>query len=481
MQHVPVLRAGRPYRSLDLSPLNDVRTGEQVAEVSQANAGLITRDLLQMEARRKVLAAMPVTELVEICARAAKLFVEGELPLDEATGQTQTADAFVETQSATTGMPQALCRSNMEKIRYVLAEMPRVLAGLTRGLDLSVLDRGWVEQDGRTVSYLGETDALGAVLPSNSPGVHSLWIPSLALKVPVVLRPGSMEPWTPMRIAQAMITAGIPGEAFCVYPGDHAGATQILLRTGRSMLFGDETTVAPWKNDFRVQPHGPGWSKIVFGADRVEEWEQQLDMMVGSIAGNGGRSCVNASGVWAPAYGREIAEGLADRLVQIEARPLDDPQAGIAAFSVPRVAHAISDYIDRELATPGAVDLTEQRRGDRVVELDGCTFLLPTVIWCEDPGHPLASSELLFPFVSVVETPQSELVERMGPSLVVSAVTDDPTFRAQLMNSRHIDRLNLGALPTSTVSWDQPHEGNLFEHLYRQRAFQAAPSGATAA
>jgi hypothetical protein len=41
-----------------------------------------------------------------------------------------------------------------------------------------------------------------------------------------------------------------------------------------------------------------------------------------------------------------------------------------------------------------------------------------------------------------------------------------------LMNCSHIDRLNLGPIPTWQLSWDQPHEGNLFQHLYRQRAFQ---------
>ena len=35
-----------------------------------------------------------------------------------------------------------------------------------------------------------------------------------------------------------------------------------------------------------------------------------------------------------------------------------------------------------------------------------------------------------------------------------------------------IDRLNFGPVPTSRISSDQPHEGNLFLHLYRQRAFQ---------
>ena len=32
--------------------------------------------------------------------------------------------------------------------------------------------------------------------------------------------------------------------------------------------------------------------------------------------------------------------------------------------------------------------------------------------------------------------------------------------------------LLIGALPTWQVSWDQPHEGNLFEHLYARRALQ---------
>ena len=62
--------------------------------------------------------------------------------------------------------------------------------------------------------------------------------------------------------------------------------------------------------------------------------------------------------------------------------------------------------------------------------------------------------------------------EAIGPSLVVSAITYDAKLRRALMASANVDRLNLGAVPTWQLSWDQPHEGNLFEHLYRQRAFQ---------
>ena len=62
----------------------------------------------------------------------------------------------------------------------------------------------------------------------------------------------------------------------------------------------------------------------------------------------------------------------------------------------------------------------------------------------------------------------------LGPSLVVTAITSDPNLIRRLVNSANVDRLNIGAVPTNQISWDQPHEGNLFEHLYARRAFQHA-------
>jgi len=460
MFHIPLLRGGRPYRSLDVKPLRDFRTGETIAEISQANPGLIAKDLAGM--RRLDLG---IGELLEICRRAARLFAEADLP--------QSPDDYVRRLSVTCGLPETLCRFNMEKIRTVLDNMESVLAGLTRGLDLSVLDSGLGTQDGCRLSYLPQTDVFGAILPSNSPGVHTLWLPAPVLKVPVALKPGREEPWTPFRICQAFLAAGLPPAALGFYPSDHAGAAEILMRCGRSALFGDEATVRPWKGDARVQIHGPGWSKVLFGED--QGWEPHLDLLVTSIASNGGRSCLNASGVWIPGGGRELAEALAARLATIEALPLDHPEAGLAAFPRPQVAHHISDLIDRHLRVPGAVDLTAQIRGPRVAEVGGCTFLLPTLVWCEDPDHPLANTELLFPFASVVQVPRDEMLARIGPTLVATALTGDPRFQRELLDCPWIDRLNLGAIPTSRVSWDQPHEGNLFAHLYRQRAIQVAP------
>lgn len=469
MVKMPILRAGKPYTSLSVQDVAHIQTKEPLVQVSQANRGLVAKDLNNMAANKAILEHIPVADLLAMTREAARLFVEADLPIGD---QVQSPDDYVKQVSGTTGMPETLCKANMEKIRLVCNEIEAILGGLTRGLDLSILDAGWHEQDGRSLSYICEANALGAILPSNSPGVHSLWVPSIALKVPLVLKPGREEPWTPFRMAMAFIEAGCPPEAFSFYPTDHSGGTEILLRCERSMLFGGGSTVAPWLNDHRVEIHGPGQSKLIIGEDQIDHWEDYLDVMVASITANGGRSCINASGVWVPSHGKEIAEALAERLAKIVGRPLDDPNAKIAAFTNPHFADQISQTIDIHLRTSGAEELTTKLRGDRLVELDGLKFLNPTVVWCEDHSHPLANTEFLFPFASVVEVPQAELLDQIGPSLVVTALTEDEKFINACLDSAHVERLNVGPIPTNQISWDQPHEGNLFAHLYRQRALQ---------
>jgi hypothetical protein len=440
------------------------------------------------------------------CRRAADRFLKGTLPLGETS---QTFDDYVTQLSATTGMPIAFCRGNAEKIHRVLHDIETVVVGLTRGFDLGVIDRGWgtegdegtegrgdagnnpsverkrhddpgrdrkgagLSASGRTLSFFREGRTFGAVLPSNSPGVHGLWIPAIALKAPIILKPGREEPWTPYRVIQAFIAEGVPKEAFGFYPTDHAGAGELLRAVDRGMLFGDTSTTNPWKSDPRIEIHGPGFSKVLLGDDAAEHWERHLDVIELSIAANGGRSCINASGVWTPKNGRAIAEALAARFAKVQALPAEDPKAVIAAFANPQMAERMSAMIDHQLNIPGAIDLTERLRGSpRLVTKGRVAYLLPTIIWCEDREHPLANREFLFPYASVVECPTAEMPDAIGSSLVVSAITDDPAMRNALMNAANVDRLNLGPIPTVKISWDQPHEGNLFEHLYRQRAFQ---------
>ena len=98
--------------------------------------------------------------------------------------------------------------------------MDRILDALTRGLDPAILTRGYgMESRGVTVSYQSQAPVLGLVLPSNSPGVHTLWLPVVPMQIGLVLKPGPQEPWTPWRMTQAFFQAGIPKQAISIYPG----------------------------------------------------------------------------------------------------------------------------------------------------------------------------------------------------------------------------------------------------------------------
>ena len=468
--HIPALRRGRAYESLDQSTILDGRSGEVLATVSQVNGGIIRKDLARISEGRDALKKIPVARLLEICAQAGAHFLEGTLPLDG--GAAQSPRQYVESLSASSGLPHVMVRRNMAKIHAALTHIPVILNGLTRGLDLSVLDKGY----GQRLCFYPASQSLGLVMPSNSPAVNSLWLPAIALKIPVVIKPGREEPWTPFRLIQAFIAAGCPAEAFGFFPADHEGAGEIIRRCGRALLFGDKNTTAAYANNPAIQIHGPGYSKILIGDDQIERWPEFLDVLISSISDNGGRSCINASAIVVPKYADEIADALARRLGPVAPLPADDENARLAGFANAKMADFIENAIEEGFQTPGARDVTAAcRGGPRKVRFEGGLYLRPTLVRCESFAHPLANREFLFPYASVVGVPQAAMLANIGPSLAVTAITRDEAFLAQLVESPLIERLNIGPISTMTVSWDQPHEGNKFEFLYRRRALEIAP------
>jgi acyl-CoA reductase-like NAD-dependent aldehyde dehydrogenase len=466
--HIPVLRWGEPYKSLDVDKVVHFASGEPLAEVGRANAGLVERDMRHAGRARDVLREIPIADLLGMIKKAADLYTNAELPLGDGT---QTPDQFVRMQSATTGLPEHMCRFNMTKNHFVLNQMDKILESLTRGLDLEVLSRGYGVERGVPISYQAQSPVLGLVLPSNSPGVHTLWLPIIPMQVGLVLKPGPQEPWTPYRMTQAFVQAGVPKQAIAIYPGLGDVGAAVLAHCPRNLIFGGTATVEQYKGNPRVQAHGPGFSKILLGDDVVDDWRKYLDLMVDSVLINSGRGCINCSGIWASRHTKEIAEALAERMGPVQPLPPEDPKAALAAFTVPGQADAICADIDRDLKEAGAHDMTA-KFGPRLVKKERCDYLRPTVILCDSPAPAIAKKEYMFPFVTVVQCPQDKMLASIGPTLVCTGITEDKKFQRALIDATHIDRLNIGPIPTIKLNWLQPHEGNIVDFLFRARAFQ---------
>ena len=469
MLNIPILRWGKPYDSLEVDEVVHFMTGEPIAKVSQANGGLLQRDMRKAPGARETLRAIPGDELIERVKKAGELYLNATLPIGDGT---QSPDEFAHVQSASTGLPEHMCKANMQKNFFVLSHIDQMLDALTRGLDLNILTNGYgVESRGVVVSYQAQAPAVGLVLPSNSPGVHTLWLPIIPMQIGLVLKPGPQEPWTPYRMTAAFTAAGIPAEAISIYPGGGDIGAAVLANCERSMIFGGTSTVERYRGNPKVQAHGPGFSKILLGDDVVDDWEQYLDLMADSIYLNSGRGCINCSGVWASRHTKEIAEALAKRLGVVRVLPPDDLHSGLAAFTIPGAAAAIWNQIEAGLKEEGVTDMTSPF-GPRLEEMERCAYLRPVIVHSKSPATTLAGAEYMFPFAAVVECPQDKMIEAIGPTLVCSAITEDAAFQRALTDAVHIDRLNVGPIPTIKLDWMQPHEGNIVEFLYRARAYQ---------
>ena len=129
MLNIPVLRWGRPYTSLEVDNVIHCSTDETLANVSQANPGLLAKDIRQAHRARDVLCEIPCRDLIKMMQKAADIYRDATLPMGD--GVQSPAD-FARQQSASTGLPEHMCKANMAKNHFVLSNMDRILDCLTR-------------------------------------------------------------------------------------------------------------------------------------------------------------------------------------------------------------------------------------------------------------------------------------------------------------------------------------------------------------
>jgi hypothetical protein len=470
--HIPVLRHGRVYESLDSEVLKS-HEGDALANVSLANPGLIEWDSGLVSTSAEILRGLKTRDVLSIFDDAAKRFLQSDLPFVPG-GPKQSPEDYISMVSTTTGLPEVFCRRHMQRLHEAMKHLEESLHGLSRGLGPEDLDSGIAEVGGFSMRHVHKGDCLAVVLPSNAPAVNALWFPALAFRTPIALRPGHADPWTPLRLIAALIESGMPKEAFSFYPSGHSGAHALVRSRAAAMVFGGADTIGLYAGRASVELHGTGQSKIIFGSSEPELWKDHLDLIDQSVLYNGGRSCINASTIVVTEGAADLAETLAKRWASIKPEALDSEDASLAGFVDHGLASAINVSLEEDLRVSGARDVSsEQRGGSRLIQSHGLSFLLPTVIAGGDINHPIAQKERPFPLVSIVEIPEHEIPQWLSYSLALTVIGGTPVLIDELAHSPRIANLHLGALPTTHKDWGQPHEGNLFELLMRRSAWVA--------
>lgn len=470
MYQIPALCFGQKYQSLSVHKVADLGSGEALASLSLVLESMIATHCLRegrLEKAFQTLQSIPVRERIRMSVLAADHFENATLPCGE---DTQTPAQYIEVLSRTSGLSHTLARANTGRICKALRDTELIMNGLTRGLPLDTFDTGIGQQGGATVRITPRIKALGANMPNNSPGVNVIWIISLAFGIPVLIRPGSSEPFTPFRLIQAFIKAGFPPEVFGYYPCDYNAANRIPLLTKGAIVFGSDETVQRWATHPLVQVHGSGFSKLFVGDDIIDNWKELVPELARNVSANSGRSCFAVSTIVVPKYGREIADAIAAELSKLKPAPLDDQNNLLSAIAMPETAKYADQTITNGIDAGGAVDMSAPYRdGERLVKYEGRTYLHPTIIYCDSMGHTLAQQEFLFPYAAVVQATNDEAFANMGPTLALAVYTQDPNLVAKA--SRSFVSLVSANKPTSELDRSQPHEEDLFQLLYNRGSF----------
>jgi len=472
LPHLPALREGRRVETQDKHSLKDLRSGETVARISQVAPQRIREWLQESGAARSALERFSLSDIWERMRTAARHFREATLPLGD-RGHTQSPGDYLQSLAQTGGWPYSLGRQHMEKIATGLESQATLLRGLARGGDLRAMVEGTSDDYSRSLRWVRMVHRVAILLPGNSPSVNTAWLPAVALKTPVILRPGREEPWTSWRLMEALQAAGLPGSAMNFWPSDVAGAAEIARHSGCCLAYGHlDLGESPAGAGVTVHRAEYGPSKIVLGDDVVDRWPEFLDVLVESALGHGGRACHNVSVILVPRHGRALAEALAARLGPVAPKAMEDPTAELAAFARPELALAIDAAVESGLSQPGAEDLAVPfRDGPRRATRDGLTFLRPSVLHFSDPAHPLWNREFAYPHVGVLEAPRRDWRALLGRSLVLTAITQDEALRTELAHAAGIHRLHLGPVATVHASRDQPAEGDLLQRIFQPRTF----------
>lgn len=467
---IPALCFGTEYHSLARHPVVDLGSDEELGSLGLVLESYIAKDCQRehrLDAALNTLQSIPVRKRIEMSVLAADIFERETL---DCGGVDQTPAQYIELLARTSGLSFELARANTTRICAALRNTESIMSGLSRGLPLDIYDAGLGEQGGANVRINPRIKALGCCMPNNSPGVHVIWLISLPFGIPVLIRPGSSEPFTPYRLIQAHVKAGYPKEVFGYYPCDHGAANRIPLLTQGGIVFGSDDTVRRWAGFPLVQVHGSGFSKAFVGDDRVDDWESLVPELAINVAANSGRSCFAVSRINVPRHGKKIAEALAAELAKMIPRPLNDTKANLSAMAMPKAAELVNADIERGLKQGGATDVSAAHRsGERLVKFEGRTYLLPTVIHCEGNAHTLANQEYLFPFTAVVEVPTDSAFAEMGPTLSLAVYTNDGELKTRARRSAA--RLVSVNKPTVALDRRQPHEEDLFTLLYERQSF----------
>lgn len=383
--------------------------------------------------------------------RAAEVFEHGYL-------DGLSPDAYINLVEESSGVSRGAVIGGVQRICQALRDIPRTsVLGRPKGAcwpATNSLPTGrrygavWARRGNR----------LFVNLPGNNPGVNAIWIEALLYGYDVVLRPSSKDPFTPLRLLRSLIEAGVDQQRLSYVPCQSDCVSDFVDLCDLSLLYGNREVTNRYAGRDDVLVQGPGQSKVLVGAECIDEVAAKLVM--DSFIGRGGNGCFSASAAFVESPHDTFAEMVRNSLLGVyetasTMRPLIAGESYAEYLEdIHRQASERNGHVIHEGSDKSRKDLV--RGGPVIATIDGR---------CGVPKR----LEYPFPCVWIIRCPEGIDVEMVGDALVVSAIGVSDDLAAALLEAPNISNVYLGAVPTWESHVRVPHDGFLSQFLMRAK------------
>lgn len=385
----PLYLAGRPHVAHDGLDVLDKWSGERIAEVSAADAGIVEQAISAAHAARPAMAAVPPDARRDVLEHCVRRFVERHEELTRLL-------------CAEAGKPIRDARGEVDRLidtfRIAAGEATRI-GGEVIELQVSPRARGC-----RGMTRRVPAGACSFITPFNFPlnlVAHKV-APAIAAGCPFVLKPSERTPLGALAIADILAEAGLPAGAFSVLPCD-AGTAAPLVTDPRIALLSFTGGPVGW--DLRARAGRKkvtlelgGNAACIVDADPGRPLEHVAARLAFGAYYQSGQSCISVQRV---ILHRDVAPALlpllAARVRALRAGDPHDEATDIGPVIDTAAADRIQAWVDEAIAA-GARVLAEGRR-------DG-TLLAPWLL-ADVPRDCRLYREEVFGPVAMVETVDS--------------------------------------------------------------------------
>ncbi len=247
-------------------------------------------------------------------------------------------------------------------------------------------------------------------LPSNTFTCLEAVLEATMSSAAVWIRPSRREPLSSARLLGALIQVGWPTERLGFYPSTPEVLPALLQVTDRQVVYGGDGVVAHVTGDGGLDLRGPGQGRVIVDEKSLASPDLLAARLADLVASNAGRFCTNIRTIACLGNPLPLAEKLAEVLDGISLSPPDSrwPQACCAQSDGRRIVAQLE-----RLLLPGSRVMT---RRPPLLEADGSAFLTPTLVYIDNPHHPLAGWEPPFALATILAIDPAALKTCTSPT-----------------------------------------------------------------